>query len=275
MAASDPNHQTSSLQEATSLLESSPLRLFPRQNDAAREATENPPVATQSELEKELELAVKREEAAASDRDAKAAGTSSRKNYATLNNGVYYWSMPSVLLDYLHKNDPVLGERAVAAQKAYARFKTYETRDPSPADIETLINFGSRLQDVYYCVESAAPVAREHRSVLKDTLECTAGLYKEAHDVGIIVNSSNATLGKILFSWAVVLSDLARLVEVAGGGNEEKLEYAVASCLKVRFSLLLRRSLVRSFARTLVRSHVSHVSHVPTSRSFVCSTLGW
>ena len=76
MAASDPNHQTSSLQEATSLLESSPLRLFPRQNDAAREATENPPVATQSELEKELELAVKREEAAASDLDAKAAGTS-------------------------------------------------------------------------------------------------------------------------------------------------------------------------------------------------------
>jgi len=168
--------------------------------------------------------------------------------------------MPSVLLDYLHKNDPGLGERAVAAQKAYARFKTYETRDPSPADVETLINFGSRLQDVYYCVESAAPVAREHRAVLKDTLECTAGLYKEAHDVGIIVNSSNATLGKILFSWAVVLSDLARLVEDAGGGNEEKLEYAVASCLKVRFSLLLVRF---------------HLSHAPNSRSFVCSTLGW
>lgn len=122
---------------------------------------------------------------------------------------------------------------------------------------------------MYYCVESAAPVAREHRSVLKDTLECTAGLYKEAHDVGIIVNSSNATLGKILFSWAVVLSDLARLVEDAGGGNEEKLEYAVASCLKVRISLLLRRSLVRSFARTL--SRMSRISRTDLTfvRSFV------
>lgn len=232
-------HRTSALQQATSLLESSPLRLALPRPAEEHAPTDEAPVATQ--LEKELELAIKREDAAtttSAEATSKLATSNKvnreRRNYATINNGVYYWSMPSVLLDYLHKNDPALGERVVASQQAYARFKTYEPQ-PSPGDVETLISFGSRLQEVYYGVEHASAFVNEHRATLKDVLEQCASIYKEAHDVGIMVNSSNATLGKILFSWAVVLSDLARLVEDASGSNgsnEEKLEYAVASCLK-------------------------------------------
>lgn len=218
----------SALRQATALLESSPLR-FPvdLSKGAADEAEEGQaPVVTQ--LEKELELAVQREQSAGS-----AATNKERRNYATLNNGVYYWSLPSTILDYLQKTDPTLGEKAVQAQQAYARFKTYGDPSSSPADVETVILFGSRLQDVFYSVENSPLFVEEHRIVLKDLLESTVALYKEAHDLGIMAHSSNATLGKILFSWAAVLGDLARLAGSRGAGaREEQLEYAVASCLK-------------------------------------------
>mmetsp|Transcript_8434 Transcript_8434/g.22805 ORF Transcript_8434/g.22805 Transcript_8434/m.22805 type:complete len:490 (-) Transcript_8434:347-1816(-) len=224
---------SSALARATALLGSSPLRFpvdFP-QTDGGIADEEGVSVATQ--LEKELQLATRREQSVDGAASSSHTGKE-RRNFATLNNGVYYWSLPATLLEYLNKNDPALGERAVEAQQAYARFKTYGgAAVPSAVEVETVISFGSRLQDVYYSVENVASFLEGHLPVLKDLLESTVALYKEAHDLGIVANCSNATLGKILFSWAVVLGDLARLAGSDGtGGNGEQLEYAVASCLK-------------------------------------------
>lgn len=227
---------SSALARATALLGSSPLRFPVDFSNAADKSADGEPVSVATQLEKELELAIRREQSAGG--SASSSHSKERKNFATLNNGVYYWSLPFVLLEYLHKNDPALGERTVEAQQAYARFKTYGgAPGPSPADVETVMSFGSRLQDVYYSLENVSSFLEVHLPVLKDLLESTVALYKEAHDLGIGANSSNATLGKILFSWAVVLGDLARLAGSGGnsggaGGNEEQLEYAVASCLK-------------------------------------------
>jgi tetratricopeptide (TPR) repeat protein len=228
---------SSALQQATQLLESSPLRFPVELSRAQNWASEREPQVV-TELEKELELAVQREANVDGAVPPSSGSAHNRnKNYATLNNGVYYWSLPSVLLEHLHDSDPALGESVVQTQQAYARFKTYEMLDTSPEHVEILIKFGSKLQDVYYSVEHSRAFVEKNHGVLKDLLECTVALYKEAHDMGITINSSNAILGKILFSWAVVLSDLARLAQAsaADGGdrlNEEKLEYAVASCLK-------------------------------------------
>ena len=224
---------SSALARATALLGSSPLRFPVDFSQVGDEGVDGEQVSVATQLEKELQLATCREQSAAG--GVSSSNTSKeRNNFATLNNGVYYWSLPAVLLKHLHTTDPALGERAVEAQQAYARFKTYGgAAAPSPVEVETVMSFGSRLQDVYYGAENVASFFEGHLLVLKDLLESTVALYKEAHDLGIVANSSNATLGKILFSWAVVLGDLARLAGSDGtGGSEEKLEYAVASCLK-------------------------------------------
>lgn len=96
---------------------------------------------------------------------------------------------------------------------------------------DVLIEYGNRLQEVVATVEDVlqrggkmkgSDVSSLSEVDLVGVLQKACDVYQHAHDC------SGGTDAKVLFNWAVVLSDIARLV----GGSEEKIEYAVASCLK-------------------------------------------
>ena len=122
-------------------------------------------------------------------------------------------------------NDNIKG--LVLAERDYLAGKG---QHPGENTVNLLIEYGLRLQDVVGLVGATLQEDNSMSKEEKDQMEIdmvkllqrACAIYQEAHDV------SGGKSGKILFNWAVVLSDLGRLVK----DQREKIEYTVASCLK-------------------------------------------
>jgi hypothetical protein len=122
------------------------------------------------------------------------------------------------------------GRLALAQEQAQGILHSHRAEGVGSMDV--LLEYGNRLQEVVAAVEdvlqrrgqmNGGDVSSSLREVdLVGVLQKACDVYQHAHDC------SGGTDAKVLFNWAVVLSDIARLV----GGSEEKIEYAVASCLK-------------------------------------------
>lgn len=118
----------------------------------------------------------------------------------------------------------------VLAEREYTSSGHQNKETDSEEFIKFLIDFGSILQDAAGIVEASLlnvkPMQMDEKEQIESDvvqlLQHTCTIYKEAHDL------SGGTSGKILFNWAVVLSDIGRLVK----DQRERIEYAVASCLK-------------------------------------------
>lgn len=105
-----------------------------------------------------------------------------------------------------------------------------KSQHPSENTVNVLIEYGLRLQDIVALVGATVQDEKNIGKQEKEQIEldmvkllqraCT--VYQEANDI------SRGKSGKILFNWAVVLSDLGRLVK----DQREKIEFTVASCLK-------------------------------------------
>lgn len=95
--------------------------------------------------------------------------------------------------------------------------------------VHLMMEYGLRLQDLVGHVEAKLQLdgvaLQKKENIEKDlvkVLQHACTIYKQAYDVSLGMR------GKILFNWAVILSDLGRLVT----NQREKIEYNVASCLK-------------------------------------------
>lgn len=131
---------------------------------------------------------------------------------------------PESLIDFIDNKTTrglVLAERDYLSEKG---------QDHGEGTVSVLTEYGLRLQDVVSNVGAALQEKKDIDDEMKEHIESdmvkilqqACAVYKEAHD------ASEDSRGKILFSWAVVLSDLGRLVK----DYREKIEYTVASCLK-------------------------------------------